>query len=937
MPNLNRETDMNKQKVITRKILFVLIILFSLFAPFVSSQQDIIRGTVKDKNGKAVKDGVIEVYFENTLIQKVLSDNEGAFAINLEPGQYLLVIWSDKPDTAGFDYFPEKIIVNVPSEEFVIELEPAASIIIDHEFQVVETENLPLDTQYEIVSKEFVEITSVPLLYGQRAEGVGDLLRLYPKHILVPLNYSYKIRVSSTFLVRNDLRDYEFIIENLTELNQGELVHLDIRKYSIPLNFQIIDEVRVKQETKLIDLESKGFYLSKQRDDLSRADLNILEARKLFNVEAFDDSFESSKRGYISMVQTISELDSMHRDASTSVYILISFLTLTSFAMGYLLIDSKPLQYFVDLLIFIISLIILHFAYPGSKIINIESFVASSIINLIGLFLIIIIGPNLWKGSRSNDYVKARNLIRPIFNIAKRNLIRRKLRFFLTLISLTLLVMSFVTLTSFNEGYGIISSRLQKPISSRGAMIKASNWKNDEPVFLEWTKIEQDWLASHTETLTLSPKVENIPRKSPITLFNGQEIWGIIGITERETEVLDLTMLNVEKLDSGILVSKEFSKSIGVGVGSTLSFAQNDLTIVGIFDDKDFSRLVDLDGERYAPMKWVNINSEGYEPMFTLEPCEPHEIIIMFFEEALSVMGTGVERVAIKVLEEDALTFAESLTLERGYRTWASTREGIQEFRLGNYFESRGLNLIVPWVIVVLNVIIIMHNNLFERKNDIKIFSSVGLNPAHISALFLVEATIIGFIAGGLGYLFGLIIYKGLNVFNLAIQVQQKVSAFWSLAAIGISILTVLTGAYFALQSSVIITPSLTRRWRIEKERVDTWNHWEVIIPVKLSHEEGNGFVEFILKRLRSLENGVVRKTSRIKYTEEGENLIVKFIYKSTQTTTNNFYTSNFLILRRSGKGEYEVILESKGAPEWAHATGSLIRQFTMEYSTRAL
>ena len=91
--------------------------------------------------------------------------------------------------------------------------------------------------------------------------------------------------------------------------------------------------------------------------------------------------------------------------------------------------------------------------------------------------------------------------------------------------------------------------------------------------------------------------------------------------------------------------------------------------------------------------------------------------------------------------------------------------------------EGEGLPLIIPWAIVVLNVVVTMLNSLFERRREINILSSVGLNPAEIASIFVAEASIMGFIAGGLGYLLGLSFYRLMPLLGLTLEVQQKVSA----------------------------------------------------------------------------------------------------------------------------------------------------------------
>jgi hypothetical protein len=319
-----------------------------------------------------------------------------------------------------------------------------------------------------------------------------------------------------------------------------------------------------------------------------------------------------------------------------------------------------------------------------------------------------------------------------------------------------------------------------------------------------------------------------------------------------------------------------------------------------------------------------------------VELCEPSEYVIVHISDALSVTLVGISRVAIKVDDGvDARSFAERLALERGYAAWSASAEGLYTAHLGVYFEGKGLPLMVPWAIVVLNVVVTMLNSMFERRREIHILSSVGLNPAQISAIFVAEASIIGLTAGGLGYLGGLGIYKGMALIGLSLEVRQKVSAFWSLASIGIAMTAVLMGAFASLKSSVVITPSLMRRWRIE-DQGGGFEAIEIPIPVRLLREEVDGFVAYVVGALRDLEGDPIKTTSSIKvFDAEGEDVKIEFIYKAPTSTIGNFYTRNTLLIERDGEnGEVAVRLMSFGDYNWAHTVGSLVRMIVVRWST---
>jgi hypothetical protein len=206
-----------------------------------------------------------------------------------------------------------------------------------------------------------------------------------------------------------------------------------------------------------------------------------------------------------------------------------------------------------------------------------------------------------------------------------------------------------------------------------------------------------------------------------------------------------------------VSISHGLSEELDVGLGSRLTLNGEAVELVGIHDDEALSSLRDIDGSLYLPGKLVNLNPSSDMPSWVRFPCEPSEVVVTHIEGALSMPLVGVTRVDVIVREgTEVSSFAERLALERGYWVWSISGGAVHFVRLGEYLEGKGLPLVIPWIIVVLNVIVTMLNSMYERKEDILILSSVGVNPAQISAVFVSEAMIYGLIGGGVGYLAGL-------------------------------------------------------------------------------------------------------------------------------------------------------------------------------------
>jgi vacuolar-type H+-ATPase subunit F/Vma7 len=476
-------------------------------------------------------------------------------------------------------------------------------------------------------------------------------------------------------------------------------------------------------------------------------------------------------------------------------------------------------------------------------------------------------------------------------------------------------------------------------------MFRDPSYYKAEPTFLTSSDIYSEWLDGILECRVISPKAENLPVVQPVAHLNDSPIFGIIGINPvAESAIIDLKGVLIKgelPSEGGILVSEVLMTKLKLKVGDELVL--NDLTnkqakisLRGVFDDIAFSELRDIDGLTYLPMKLLDVTPEA-SPTFLPTSCNPSEIIIVNLSTALTMPLVGITRVDIAVGEEtDVKAFAERLALERGYKVWFSSADGVYFTKLGGYMEVKALPLIVPWGIVTLNVMMTMLNSIYERKKEICILSSVGLNPSQISTIFIAEASIIGIIAGGTGYLIGLSLYRVIAFFGLAIEVRQKVSALWSFATICIAMTAVVTGTIPVLKNSTDVTPSSMRRWRIDESQSDADEPFEITIPVKLLPEEINTFSDFVVRALKA-HNDPVRKISSVSvFADENENIKrVGFVYKAkTSLDAGTFFTNNILIIEKMPKEDVKVRLQSDGSKNHVYTTGNLIRMFAMQWST---
>ena len=963
MPLILEMFDRRKGSIICSRVLpfVMLIFLVAWSVPLTEAADEgliALEGKVVDfKTGEPIENATVTVWKGRGLIARGYTDALGLFALMVPRGyDYKMYVYADIPDTSGWDYLPalREILSPASNLTMMIELRPGASVIIDNDIQFVDT-TTPINIYtYEVVRPDegkTLDIEGFKLIYGTPENINTHFLDLNASHIIVPANTSFSIRANASALVRGRYINRTFLIDEPGhfKLSRGSLIHLNVRKYSLKYNLGFVEGEIAETKGKIEEMDRLGFYLFLEKQRLVAASGMVDSAKFNLLQGNYVESFKELRRAYIEITDLYRSLVSIYRSAATSVYVLIFFLAFTSTAISFLFFDKPLYKVITSGGLTAATHLVLHEIYPGTRYIPATSFFKFSLLAWCSALLTTVVLPHFMKGRAVGGRTPLRNIIVPIFSLAKRSLTRRRLRFVLTLSSVTILVMSFVTLTSFTMGYGLILHRTSNQIVPvEAVLIRApisEIWERKSMFTpIEATAIQ--WLQRQSEVEIIAPMAKTQPSLVPSVTLDRHPIYGVIGIRpSAEAQILGLDKILLEGRylrdgeEGAILISDDLKRELGVDVNATLRLGSLEVRVVGIYGSGKLQGLRDLDGTTLIPDKLINLSPPGEIPQIMAVQVESDELIICDLDTALRIPGVFLSRINVLLKEGySARDFAERVALERNYNAWASSEEGLYIARLGIKLQGKGFPLAIPWAIVVLNVVITMLNSLYERRREISILSSVGLNPAHIAGIFVAEAIAIGLIGGGVGYLLGLSMYKAMAFFHITLEVRQKVSALWCLAALGIAMAAVIIGAFSALKGSVVITPSLMRRWRLG-ERVEIGEPIEIVLPIRIPEEEIDDFMDFVLRVLRGYEDNPTVKTEGIKTwredTEEKSVRGIRFIYRTVGAAFASFSTNRLIAEKRKEEEFYTLRMLSHGERTWVHQTGSLIRLIIMRWSTR--
>ncbi|MCK4953278.1 hypothetical protein KAS14_05800 [Candidatus Bathyarchaeota archaeon] len=930
---------------------------------------------IEDLTNDPIENATVIIWTEGGKLKSTSeTDSNGYYKIEIEGGvECRVYAYYDNQSTLGFDYVPafQSFYLHEETEvNITFRLVPAASIILDGDILFVESTKTPSKITFTVIDPN----SGFPLTGNDRVYIYEDtysshthFLDLTSSHVIIPADVDVNIKVNSSVFVENEgygssIVYHDFIIGSgeSFKLSKGLMVHVDVRKYSTQFNLNLLKDLVGNVEETLNETEKKGFYIIAETRDLETIGGLMKKAEEELTQDLYDKSHADLREAYIGIADLNNRLGLMHAEASISTNILIIFLAFTAIALAYIFLERVPQKVLATCIIYAALLLVLHRTYPGSKIIDTALFLKTGIASLSAAFSFAFILPHILKERAVEGRIAFRSALTAVFSMAKRNLRRRRLRFTLTLITVTVLVMSFVSLTSFSTGYGLTARPLVTATPpSEGFLIRTPRSPTLPSIitFLALNPSAVDWIQGKSETTLIAPKAENIPSLEPLAKLEFAnnsaqviQLHGILGIQpSAEDSITHFNSIiidgrNLRDNEEAVLISTLAAEKLNATIGDKLLSNGFEVELVGIFEGNLFNQLRDLDGTPITPKKTIMIDpgdaSRHIPPTYAVVPCNPSEIVITTWQNALNYSRVLLSRIAAQVNDaQNILPLARRVALERDYWVWSAIGGQVYLTSLKEYFEVKGLPIFIPWFIVMLNIVTTMLNAIFERRREIAILSSVGLNPSHITALFVAESSIIGIIGGGVGYLSGLSLYRIMSMLSITLEIRQKVSAAWSIGALGIAATAVVIGALVALRSSVIVTPSLLRRWKVKEKPSTLEEQWVFNIPTKIRQSEINAFLDYIKRRFKKYESNVdVLRIGRLKQIDEETpqdiTKRIKFNYYYGGGTFGGFFTVNeFVATKKKGEEIYTIKMFSKGSEDWSYKTANFIRTLILEWS----
>lgn len=193
--------------------------------------------------------------------------------------------------------------------------------------------------------------------------------------------------------------------------------------------------------------------------------------------------------------------------------------------------------------------------------------------------------------------------------------------------------------------------------------------------------------------------------------------------------------------------------------------------------------------------------------------------------------------------------------------TFAGYSDGVKLVSASNLSSiGGGANVAIPLAIGGLIIFNTMMGSIAERKREIHVYTSLGLAPVHVGALFVAEALTYGLI----GSVFGYIIGQGVGTAMLKLgwlgNVTLNYSGSSAMLTLGLILLIVLLSALVpARLASKIAAPSIERSWRVPAPVGD-----QIIagLPFTINRTAAEGVIGYLAEFFEAHQEGSIGKFS---------------------------------------------------------------------------
>jgi len=747
-------------------------------------------------------------------------------------------------------------------------------------FDVVDPERLGLPQDEETGSyftpsaRIYETASGIPLISGgswMPQAGLGILYCVVPPETLLEIGV-YRQAETYPFTVLTSASSENFRGSGY-KLKQGEQLRLLNGPINYAENLYYLNEERfgVLKSSNPEEAETEAYKIHQETKVLIEEAKNALK------------TFEYAKAYNLAHIAWINERR-IYVYARTRVEDSVNvILMLSLFLVPFVLVVEK-LAFSLEgrnriipiILVFVLVMAALYVLHPGFRT------TANPVVVVIGISTFILTMPILWV-----IYTKTAKLYRELrekilgkhivdvarssaamysFQIGVENMKKARFRSILTLLSIIIMVSGVISLVSIGAMEMPRAFEVRGNNLYEGVYIHKLEWGHGRYAltgrlvdFISTRYGDQAiitpraWLYTVYATLFRPPVLDNFETEYKVSFKayynqNFLQVKAMLGLTPQESEVSQIGAFLItgrwfEPTDrQSCILTENQAKKLGIKVEDLpvkIMVEGVPFHVVAIISPK-YSLVGDIDGEELTP---IVLDYEGTNPYNVHYYAD--DILILQYVHVIN-LGGDCASISLKPYDKDLIPqLAAKIFNMFPYQVFSSIGGKI-------YINSRGLAFsfqrwefaIAPMAIVVLSISNILMGAVYERRNLIRTYASLGLSPFHIGFMFFAEAVVYSIVGGIFAYLTALIQMRAATLIPGTLPLNFSSSLV--IMALAVSMATTVISAILpSLIASRMVTPSLERAWKIPTSPV--MDKWEIPMPfTSSSRKETNAIMEYL-------------------------------------------------------------------------------------------
>ncbi len=335
-----------------------------------------------------------------------------------------------------------------------------------------------------------------------------------------------------------------------------------------------------------------------------------------------------------------------------------------------------------------------------------------------------------------------------------------------------------------------------------------------------------------------------------------------------------------------IYLSTATAAELGVKENDTIDVGGVDLRVAGTYDADAFDqRATTLSGEPIGPLKYVrdaldaggkrlsdagadDLTLDGAaESVGTYDHLSSTQFAVIPARLSQRLPHARLATVAVKLADDveagDPLVklVSDDVTRRFSLALYAGFKDGVSLVVSSNLSSVSGAGQVaVPLAIAGLIIFNTMMGSIAERTREIHVYTSLGLAPLHVGALFVAEAMTYGLI----GSVFGYVIGQGVGTLLLKLgwlgNVTLNYSGTSAMLTMGLVLLIVFLSALVpARLASRIAAPSIERSWRVPLPVNDRIT---AVLPFTINRTAAEGVLAYLADFFDAHREGSIGKFS---------------------------------------------------------------------------